>query len=93
MTDMTDTPIDARVQQLTEDAVGQAFAAWAGQHPTLAGVINRLAVVETTVASLRESPAYRQAVEDYTQARVEIDFLGQVVALAGPILVGLLAAG
>ena len=74
-----------------QQAVGQSFEQWASQHPALAAVIDRVRVTDITVASLRNSPEYRQAVADYTQGVTELNLLSQLIKLAGPILVGLLA--
>ena len=83
--------MDTKVKEITEQAVGQAFDAWAAQHPSLAGVLDRIELTDRVVDRLRDSPEYKAAVESYVQGRVEIDLLGSVVKLAGQLLPLILA--
>jgi hypothetical protein len=83
--------MDTKVKEITENAIGQAFDAWASQHPSLAGVIDRIELADRVVDRLRDSPEYKAAVESYVQGRVEIDLLGSVVKLAGELLPLILA--
>jgi hypothetical protein len=83
--------MDTKVKEITENAIGQAFDAWAAQHPSLAGVLDRIELTDRVVDRLRDSPEYKAAVESYVQGRVEIDLLGSVVKLAGQLLPLILA--
>jgi hypothetical protein len=83
--------MDTKVKEITEQAVGQAFDAWAAQHPSLAGVLDRIELTDRVVDRLRDSPEYKAAVESYVHGRVEIDLLGSVVKLAGQLLPLILA--
>ncbi len=82
---------DETLNRLVEQAVGQSFALWAVEHPSLAAVIDRLELTTQTAESLRAAPAYRQAVEDYYRDRNEQGLLNQLAQFAGPILLGILA--
>jgi hypothetical protein len=81
---------DETIQQIVQQAVGQSYKQWAAQHPALSAVIDRVRVSDLAVASLRNSPEYRQAVADYTQGMTELNLLAQLMKLAGPIIAGLL---
>ena len=82
---------DHTIEALVEQAVKQAYATWSASHPSLAAVLNRLALQERTATSLRESDAYHQAIDAYQDARNETKLLGQLLDLAGTILPTLLA--
>ncbi len=81
-----------QVQQLVAQAVGQAYDAWAAQHPSLAAVIDRIVLTQRTVESLRESAEYQQAVDAFHRDQNELGLLKQLIDLATPFLAGLLAA-
>ena len=78
------------VEQVIVRAVGQAYDDWAMEHPGLSAVIDRIAVTERTCESLRNSQAFRRAVEAYHHSRCELDLLNPLVELAGPIVHSLL---
>lgn len=80
------------MEQLVVRAVQQAYDAWAGQHPGLAAVIDRIALTQQAAQSLRDSEDYRKAVADYHQGLAESDLLGRLLDLAGPIVTALLAS-
>ena len=82
---------DENVQQLVVRAVQQAYDAWAVEHPSLASVIDRIELTQQSVESLRQSQAYRDAVEAYHQSQGELQLLNRLLDLAGPILTGILA--
>lgn len=82
----------SQVQQIVAQAVGQAYEAWAAQHPSLAAVIDRVLLTQRTVESLRESAEYRQAVDAFHRDQNELGLLKQLIELAAPLLAGLLAA-
>jgi hypothetical protein len=83
--------MDDQAKLIVEKAIGQAFDAWAAQHPSLAGVIDRLELSDRTVDRLRNTPEYKAAEEEYVQARIEADFLNKVLDLAKQVLPLLLA--
>ena len=78
------------LRDLVARAVAKPFAPWAAEHPSLAAVIDRTRLVEQVSQRLRESPAYRAAIANSHRARTELDLLGRLAELAGPILRGLL---
>jgi hypothetical protein len=82
---------DPRIEQIISSAVGAAFDAWAVEHPGLAAAIDRLNFSDSVVESLRKSPQYRQALEEYRKSNLELDLLNRLVELAGPIVTALLA--
>lgn len=81
---------DENVQSAVAQAVSQAYETWAAEHPTLAAVIDRLALTQQTADSLRQSPEYKQAVTDFGKAQSELTLVSQLVELAGPIIRGIL---
>ncbi|MBS3734471.1 MAG: hypothetical protein KGY99_06040 [Phycisphaerae bacterium] len=74
------------VRHAVEQAVGEAFDAWAAEHPSLAAVIDRIAVTDRSVASLRKTDAYRRAVAAFYRDRSELDLVGRLTDAAGQIL-------
>jgi len=80
------------VNALVAAAVGQRFDAWTAEHPSLAAVIDRISLTDRTVESLRQTPAYRQAVDAYHRDHNQLTFLTRLTELAGPILLGILGA-
>lgn len=79
------------IEQLVVRAVQQAYDAWAAQHPSLAAVIDRIALTQQAAQSLRNSEDYRNAVADFHAGLAEADLLNRLLDLAGPIVTGLLA--
>lgn len=79
------------VQQLVVRAVQQSYDVWAQSHPCLASVIDRIELTQQAVESLRETQAYRDAVDAYYDSRGELDLLNRLIDLAGPILTSILA--
>ena len=82
---------DDTVQQIVSKAVQQAYEDWAAEHPGLAGVIDGIVLTQRTVESLRDSEQYRDAMEEYQQARIESNLFNRILTLAGPILQTILA--
>lgn len=80
------------VSALVAAAVGQQFDTWAAEHPSLAAVIDRIRLTDHAVESLRQTPAYRQAIEAYHRDRNQLVFLTRLAELAGPVLLGILGA-
>ncbi|MBN1942717.1 MAG: hypothetical protein JW849_05415 [Phycisphaerae bacterium] len=78
------------VQSAVQQAVRQAYADWAVEHPNLAAVIDRIVIFERSAERLRETDEYKQAVAGYHESRNELDLFNQLLALAGPILQQLL---
>ncbi len=78
------------IQPLVAKAVEQAFDAWAAEHPALAAAIDRLSVTQTAVESLRRSPQFAAAIAAAGQARTELDLAQTLLALATPLVAGLL---
>ena len=74
------------VQEAVERAVGRAFDAWAAKHPSLAAVIDRIALTERSVASLREADAYRAAVAAYYRDRSQTELVSRLTDLAAGVL-------
>ncbi len=79
-----------QVQQLVVRAVQQAYDAWAAEHPSLAAVIDRITLTQQAVESLRGSKSFRQAVENYHSASIELQLLDRLIELAGPIVSAIL---
>ena len=79
-----------KVQQAVAKATEQAYWDWAAAHPSLAAVIDQIALTDRAAESLRATPEYHQAVAAYYESRNELDLLNQLVTLAGPILQSLL---
>lgn len=80
-----------QVQQIVVRAVQQAFDAWAAEHPTLAGVIDRIELTTQSAESLRNSEAYRKAVASYYTSQCELTLLHELLDMARPIVMGILA--
>jgi hypothetical protein len=78
------------VQNAITKATEQAYWEWAAAHPSLAAVIDQIALSERAAESLRQSPEYHQAVAAYHESRNEMDLLNQLVDIAGPIVMSLL---
>ena len=87
---MTDES-QSEIQQIVVRAVQRAYGAWAAEHPTLASVIDRIALTEQAVESLRESQAFRDAVDAYHRDRGQLELLNRLIDLAAPILTAILA--
>jgi len=81
---------DERVKEIVSQAVGQAFEQWAGAHPSLAAVIDRMMVTSRVVESLRDSEEYRSAIAAYRRRRAEADVLTRLTELATPLLTAIL---
>ncbi len=82
---------DNSVEQAVSQAVDRAYDRWAAEHPSLARVIDRLAVTERTSESLRDSEAYRKAVADYHRGRNELELIHRLTELAAPLVRKLLS--
>ena len=82
---------DELVRQTVASAVQQTYDDWATEHPSLAAVIDRIALTDRMVESLRDSEQYRQAVAAYHSGLSETDLLHRLTELAGPILTAVLA--
>ena len=80
------------IQDIVARAVGEAYDAWAKQHPSLAAVIDRMALSELAAQSLRQSPEFKAAVEEFGHSSVELDLVNKVIDLVGPILMSILGA-
>jgi hypothetical protein len=78
------------IEQAVARAVQQTYDAWAAQHPSLAAVIDRIALTTQAAQSIRDSAEYKQAVADFHQGLAETDLLNRLLDLAGPILAGIL---
>ena len=74
------------VEQVVSRAVGESYAAWAKSHPSLAAVIDRVALTERVVESLRDSTEYRAAVAEFYRARSELELLSRLADLAAPVI-------
>lgn len=81
---------DQTIQEIVAQAVGQTFAQWSSQHPALSAVIDRVKLSDQLATSLRQSPEYQQALQDYNLGMTELSLLGRLMDLAGPILISLL---
>ena len=79
-----------RIEHLVTQAVQQAYDVWAAQHPSLAAVIDRIALTEQAAQSLRTSADYRKAVADFHRGLAEVDLLNRLLDLVAPIIAGLL---
>ncbi len=82
---------DDVVRQTVAHAVEQAYDKWAIEHPSLAAVIDRVTLAQSTTESIRNSKEYREAVAAYHQGLSEADLFHKLTELAGPILTALLA--
>ena len=82
---------DDVVRQTVASAVEQAYDKWAVEHPSLAAVIDRVSLAESTTESIRDSKEYREAVAAYHQGLSEVELVDKLTELAGPILTALLA--
>ena len=82
---------DQLVEQTVAGAVQRAYDDWAVEHPSLAAVIDRISLTDRTVESLRQSQEYREAVAAYHCGLSELDLLGRLAELAGPIITSILA--
>jgi len=80
-----------QVQQIVVRAVQKAYDEWAGEHPLLAAVIDRITLTQQAVESLRQSQEYRQAVENYQRSSAELELLGSLIELAKPVIAAMLA--
>jgi hypothetical protein len=78
------------IEQLIVRAVERAYDAWAGEHPNLAAVIDRITVTQQTAQSLRASEDYRNAVADFHRGMAEADLINRLIDLASPLLTALL---
>jgi len=85
-----DSAENEAVRSAVAAAVGQAYDAWAAEHPSLAAVIDRLTVTQRTAESLRTSQEFRDAVAGFHRGSGELELLNKLVDLAGPILTNLL---
>jgi len=77
---------DETVEKAIVSAVERAYDDWAAEHPSLAAVIDRISLTDTTVSSLRETPEYAAAVAAFHQSRGELELLNQLTELAAPII-------
>jgi hypothetical protein len=75
-----------------ELAVNQQLDQWAIEHPSLAGAIDRQVAITRTVERLEDTPEYKALEEKYVNARHEIAFETQLVALIDKYLPLVLAA-
>lgn len=82
---------DGTVQRTVSRAVDRAYDAWAAEHPNLSAVIDRMTVKRRTVASIRETRSYRQAVAAYHDARNELELLERLTDLAAAAIARLFA--
>ena len=83
--------IDEIVQQTIVRAVQQAYDGWAGEHPSLAAVIDRISLTESAVESLKDSTEYQQAIAAYHRDMSDVNLLNRLVELAAPLVTSLLA--
>ena len=81
---------DGKINEIVAAAVGAKFDEWAALHPSLASVIDRIALTELAVERLRDSQAYRQAMEAYQRDRDEMNLVGRLADLAAPVIHSLL---
>lgn len=81
---------DENVQRVVSQAVGVAYEQWAAEHPSLAAVIDRVALSRRVVESLRDSAEYRSAIAAYHAGQAELDLLGRLADLALPVLTAIL---
>ena len=79
-----------QMNEIVAAAVGEAFRQWAGQHPSLAAVIDQIRLSERTVELLRNSEAYRAAVEAYRRDQRDMALFQDVLGLAAPLVARLL---
>ena len=77
---------DETVEKTLVSAVQRAYDDWAAEHPSLAAVIDRISLTDTTVSSLREMPEYAAAVAAFHQSHGELELLSQLTELAAPII-------
>lgn len=56
------------VKDQVREAVGMEWAALEARHPTLAGLLDREAVIERAAAHLADHPDYRRAMDDAAAA-------------------------
>ena len=82
---------DETVKLAVEQAVGQAYQAWAAEHPSLAAVIDHVVLSQRATESLRASDQFRQAVAAYHRGMSETELLNRLIELAGPLITALLA--
>lgn len=82
------TTDDPRV--IVEEATRQAWEEWSAEHPSLACVIDRLAVIEQVTERLRDRPEYRRAIQNYHRSRHEMTLLNDLLILVRPMLNGVL---
>ncbi len=82
---------DEIVQQTIVRAVQRAYDGWAGEHPSLAAVIDRISLTECAVESLKDSAEYQQAIAAYHRDMSDANLLNRLVELAAPIVMSLLA--
>ncbi|MCK5113647.1 MAG: hypothetical protein KAR11_02660 [Phycisphaerae bacterium] len=54
-------------------------------------MIDGIILTERTVELLRDSEQYREALDEYQEARSELNLFNRVLSLAGPILQTILA--
>jgi len=78
------------VQELVAAAVSQAYENWAAEHPSLAGVIDRIELTQQTTERLRTTTAYHDAVEEYNQSNGELAFANRLLDLVSPLLLQIL---
>ncbi len=81
---------DEIVQQTIVRAVQRAYDGWAGEHPSLAAVIDRISLTESAVESLKDSTEYQQAIAAYHRDMSDANLLNRLVELAGPIVTAML---
>jgi hypothetical protein len=83
---------DEAVAALVEQAVRMAYDRWAGRHPSLAAVIDRIRLQEMTAERLRDSQGYRDAVAAYQDAAAQGQLAGRLLDLAETLLTTFLGA-
>ena len=77
---------DEIVQQALVRSIQKAYDEWAGRHPSLAAVIDRISLTQRAVDSLRDSEKYLSAVQAYHESKNEFELLEKLTALAGPVI-------
>jgi ABC-type bacteriocin/lantibiotic exporter with double-glycine peptidase domain len=83
---------EQKINELVVRAVQRAFDAWAVEHSTLADVIDRITLTQRAIESMRASEEFRRAIAHYQNENLEATLLGQLVEVAKPLIVGILAA-
>ena len=79
-----------KMVELVEQAVEKAWDQWALEHPSLAEAINASGIREQVAVTIRDSQAFKDALEHYKQSGNQLGLLAQVIELAKPLIASLL---